>query len=358
MDREPPSPWLDSPAFDGVFFIGAALISGMVGAVVVALPGLLVPVIWAWVLLLEGPHLAATWQRTLFDPEYSDPPTTRLALAAGLSPLLFLGASLAGLPDAMELLVAVAAVWSIHHTVRQHHGMVAMYDARVHSPRWVRELDRWALQVGLWAVIIAGQLLVPLNRQIVGAPDFLVPIGWVAAAVAGLCVAALLGRIGWAVRQGVSPLPGIVALGPAIAFTVFVMFGMGSVEPVYASASTPEQRVLAMSLVGGVMHGLQYLGIVVLANRPRFAGRPGWVGWLGRHGWASYGCWVLLSVGYLGIDAARSAYPGAMWFAPSSATAELFMALYWGLFFHHYVLDSRIWKVSRDVALRRELALG
>mgnify|MGYP001573095527 CR=1 FL=1 len=42
-------------------------------------------------------------------------------------------------------------------------------------------------------------------------------------------------------------------------------------------------------------------------------------------------------------------------FPETSDAARLFMAFYWGIFFHHYYLDQKIWRFQADGALRREL---
>ena len=36
---------------------------------------------------------------------------------------------------------------------------------------------------------------------------------------------------------------------------------------------------------------------------------------------------------------------------PETSLAQFYLAMYWGLFFHHYWLDQKIWKPSRDVQL-------
>ena len=44
--------------------------------------------------------------------------------------------------------------------------------------------------------------------------------------------------------------------------------------------------------------------------------------------------------------------------APGSTAAQVFLALYWGLFLHHYWLDQKIWRPSTDARLRTELGLA
>lgn len=68
-------------------------------------------------------------------------------------------------------------------------------------------------------------------------------------------------------------------------------------------------------LVGVTVHGLQYIGSVIATERRRsITGDSNW--------------------------------------------AQIFLAIYWGLFCHHFWLDQKIWRPSLDSRLRKEPGLG
>jgi hypothetical protein len=58
------------------------------------------------------------------------------------------------------------------------------------------------------------------------------------------------------------------------------------------------------------------------------------------------------------VNLARGVSPWASLTEPGSAGARLFLALYWGVFFHHYFLDQKIWRPHADRVVRAELGLG
>src|SRR5262249_19554032 len=141
-------------------------------------------------------------------------------------------------------------------------------------------------------------------------------------------------------------------LVPSVAFSLLAYVVLGKREPIYAPVVHPEQAFLVVTLVGGITHGVQYLGIVFSTNKRRHDKSP-----IGRSLWFSYGGFVLVSIAYVGLSAARGAAPGFSLFAPQSPVAQTFMALYWGLFFHHYYLDQKIWRPQNDPELRRDFGL-
>ena len=130
-------------------------------------------------------------------------------------------------------------------------------------------------------------------------------------------------------------------------------------EPLVAAPATPEQMFLVVALVGGALHGVQYLGIVIAANRRRHGDRSAWraLGPPGAAPWKACAVLAAGSLGYLALNAARGGIPAVSLFAERSRPGALFLVLYWGLFFHHYYLDQKIWRVSREPRLAVELGL-
>ena len=71
----------------------------------------------------------------------------------------------------------------------------------------------------------------------------------------------------------------------------------------------------------------------------------------------AYVVFAFVSLGYLAINAARGALPGISFFPRGGAVSDLFVVVYWGVFFHHYYIDQKIWHVREDKRLRFELGL-
>lgn len=160
-------------------------------------------------------------------------------------------------------------------------------------------------------------------------------------------------------NRGLSIRPPLFALAPVGGLAVLSVFLIGPHEPVYASPINNEQLFLVVTLMGGIYHGVEYLGIAMLVERRRHeaSGQAGlWAGFA-RRPWLAYGAFVAGSAVYVALNAARGQAPGWSLFAPEGGTAKFFLALYWGVFFHHYWLDQNIWRVQADPRLRQELLL-
>ena len=67
--------WIVGAKADAWIYFGMPALALALGLLVLAQPFLLVPLLWAWLLLIDGPHLAATGLRSFLDP-------TRAALEA------------------------------------------------------------------------------------------------------------------------------------------------------------------------------------------------------------------------------------------------------------------------------------
>src|SRR5829696_553264 len=115
--------WLISARDDLVWFIGSVATSYALFALYVGGLVPLVPMVAAWAILIDAPHVFATFSRTYFDREER---RTRSRLLWWS--LLFFAAGplfvLAGLGFAFFF---VAALWAYYHLVKQHYGFMVLY---------------------------------------------------------------------------------------------------------------------------------------------------------------------------------------------------------------------------------------
>src|SRR5690606_39005250 len=113
-------------------------------------------------------------------------------------------------------------------------------------------------------------------------------------------------------------------------------------EPLYPNPADPEQFFLAVAVITGVGHSLEYLGIVFATNRRRYEARDGSLASrLGKSPLFSYLLWLSAGLLYLALVAARGTSPEVSLFPLGSDLGHLCIALYWGVFFHHYYLDQK-----------------
>src|SRR5918999_2641157 len=115
--------WLISAREDLVWFIGAVVTSYALFALYVWGWVPLVPMVAAWAILVDAPHVFATFSRTYFDRE------ERRARAKLLwwSLLFFAVGPLAVVAGLGFLFFFLAALWAYYHLVKQHYGFMVLY---------------------------------------------------------------------------------------------------------------------------------------------------------------------------------------------------------------------------------------
>jgi len=360
-----PAGWIGGRRFDLVFFFGSTFVAVLVGALALAVPALVLPIWWAFLLFIEGPHLVATYLRTYLDPgERRARGALLLGSLAWLLPgFVAWGAMRAiGLRAPFDLFLLFAALWSFHHAIRQYWGILAIYQHHARTSPAARRADRLFLHGALWAAFGLFSFGHPFNRTLFGIPD---PApAWLR--IAGIAAAAILvlGTAAFVLYRllrfrGEPARPLLFLLGPALGLQAFAMFVIGAFEPLIPHPENPEAAFLATATVGGIVHGLHYLGIISAVSRRRHAAGDAQhiAARLGRRPLVAYGVLVVASILYVALNAARGVVPSPAFFPQKGAAVELFLVLYWGIFFHHYYLDQRIWHVREDRRLRFELGL-
>jgi hypothetical protein len=345
--------------WDLAFLYGSAAVAVGAGLVALSAPQLVVPLWLLWLWLVDGPHLAATYTRT-----YLDARTRRERAGLLLASFLWLAPGFVALaaseatgnPAAFQLYLALATLWSIHHNARQHYGILSIVERHAGATAAAKRRDVWFLYASLWGLFLLFLFGHPASRVALQLPEVLP--GWAETALAaaaitlGSMTVIYLVDVGLRVLRGADPRPALFVLVPAVGVQAFALVVVASHEPLIAKPTDPEQAFLAVAFVGGIVHGLQYLGIVFAANRRREAAaarryRPLLV----------YAVLVAASALYMLVNLARGASPWGGLAEPGSLAARAFLAFYWGLFFHHYYLDQKIWRPHADKVVRAELGL-
>lgn len=358
--------WIGGRRFDLFFFFGSALVAVAVGALALAIPASVVPLFWCFLVFVEGPHLVATWARTYIDAaERRRRGRLLVGSLAWLLPGLVMLLAAHGLHSRapIDIFLLFATLWSFHHAIRQLYGILAIYHHHAQSALVARKYDRWLLHASLWLAFGLFSLGHPQNRSLFGFPrDF--PT-WLTMTMTGLLVTLGISIVAYGIFRRVrfpheSLRPLVFLLGPAIGLECYAMFVVGAFEPLIPRPEDPEQAFATTTVVGGIVHGLNYLGIIAIVGLRRHGqNTDGSVAaFLGKRPLVAYAVFVCVSLGYLAINAARGVLPGITPFARQGLLADLFLVLYWGIFFHHYYLDQHIWHVRSDETLRFELGLS
>lgn len=338
--------WIVSPRQDLLWFQGSALAGLALVLLFRALPPLdpgpnpvghpAVVLLFLWGVFFDATHVWGTYARSYLAPE----PASREGVPGPWAWGLFAIGPLAALADALlapgtifaSFLVA-AYLWGYWHLVRQHYGLLVLYRVRSgETDRRGGKIDEAILWTGC---------LYPYLRYTLG-PAYaasglpvLVPEAWAptarlaldgAAAVvlAALLALAVSGRYG-AFRPG----PKHLFLAVALAYH-WVCF---------EALAHP----LAITAALNLFHNLQYHRIVWHYEKGRGRRPSG-----GLMPYLALG--VLLGVAWYGPRIAGAAVLEA------STARNVLLGACWGLAFHHYLVDGRIWRVRRSPAVGRALA--
>lgn len=338
--------WLISAREDLVWFIGSVASSYALYALYVGRVVSLVPMVIAWAVLIDAPHVFATFSRTYFDRE------ERRARARLLWwSLLFFAAGplfvLAGLGFAFFF---VAALWAYYHLVKQHYGFMVLYKKK--------NADLDAVDNLLDRAFLLTAFTYPFVYFVARDPEALkrVPAwmhAWLGALEIVLLAAVVLACAAWVGRQAQlaftgRPLdvPKYLLLAAAIPMHWVVLL-------------TPmEHKPVAIVAILTVYHNLQYHRLVWFHNRKytRDAACPA------RHGAAEFlsrrllhyvvagvvfGIWYQLPRQYVNHAA-----------DPEAFLTQLASGFLWGYALLHYYLDSKIWRVRRDPTVGAALKMS
>lgn len=344
--------WIGGRSFDLVWFFGGAVLAVVALLLALSFRPSIVVLAWVWILFFDGPHMMALYTRTYLDRQAwkERRPLLVGSLAAFLIGPAFLVATVLTRSDAPFLaFIGLASIWGYYHVVRQHYGFVALYRAKSGEPitRASYALDRSALYLGLWLPWLAFLVAHPVGRALRGSTGDATTLessGGVALTVLWMIVVA--GYAALTVGRGRSGGLKAPYLLLVVGVHGLLYFVAARFEPVYTLAKNPDQKLLLMTVMGGILHSAQYVGIVWLYNakRGRFAS-------LGRY---LVTC-VAFSFVYFAIAAFTALYPSIAWLEGASLgsvpVSRLALCAWWGIALHHYVVDQYIWRLRRDPSL-------
>src|SRR5215510_4600111 len=115
--------WIISGRDDVIWFIGSVVSSYALLILYVSGIVSLVPMVAAWAILIDAPHVFGTFSRTYFDRTERK---NRARLLWG-SLLFFAIGPLLVLAGFAFVFFFVAALWAYYHLVKQHYGFMVLY---------------------------------------------------------------------------------------------------------------------------------------------------------------------------------------------------------------------------------------
>src|SRR6266704_6066336 len=115
--------WIINAREDLVWFIGSVASSYLLLVLYVAGIVPLIPMVAAWAILIDAPHVFGTLSRTYFDTSEWN---TRRRLMIGLLLFFVVGPAMVLLGFGFTFFF-LAALWAYYHLVKQHYGFMVLY---------------------------------------------------------------------------------------------------------------------------------------------------------------------------------------------------------------------------------------
>lgn len=332
--------WLYNASFDLIFVAGTAALA-LLTAVAIGLSASLFPVILIADLWLLGyHHVIATFTRITFDTESL---RRYIGLVTWL-PLVVIGSVVAlAWGVGAWVLPTVYLYWQWWHYTRQSYGVAQLY--RVKNGE--SSLNQWELKAVIYALPLAGLL----NRSYQDPAQFLgmeLRMVWVPEAVvilaAGLSVISVAV---WAMRQFQAVRRG----SPAWTYNAYLLTHVAVFTTGYFIVPSIDHGWLTLN----IWHNAQYLLVVWMFNNKRFKDRVS-----EEHPFLSKLSQRRNVLKFFGTTLALSTTAYIMLSSIDSALAAtslpIAIVVYQVINFHHYIVDSVIWKV-RKPQTRTDLGL-
>lgn len=324
--------WLRSRRFDYTLVQGAATIALLSGAVVAAFPDLFLWVLAADLWLLGYHHVIATFTRLAFDKvsfrEYR-------FFIFGLPLIVFATTAALGWSVGIWVISSVYLYWQWFHYTRQSWGISQAYRAKsgglvddgpLYSQLCFYLVPAWGILYRSWQ---APDTFLRLELRVIPIPEFVVTIvGY--AAVASIIVWGYRRFSAW--RNGILPVAHTWYM--LSHFTIFIV-GYLVIEDITNGW-----------LVINIWHNAQYILFVWLFNTNKYkdgidtkapflseiSQRKNLIRYL-------LVCFGISTLAYLFISLASGEH--------AVAGLPIAIIVYQTINFHHYIVDSRIWKVRK-----------
>lgn len=363
--------WIRGPRFDLTFVMGGAVLTLLLPVLAALHPEFLPAVFWIWLIGFEGSHFWATFSRTYFDTRFRK---ENSGLLLG-SLVFFLFPALAVVIRATtksawvtDLYGYFIFLWSLFHNARQHFGFLSIYARKSGNS----EALVTAYQRVIYLAIVGAQIYFAAHFK----TELALPVAafhqWPAAAQALLTYGpfAITGlaaiQLVFLARQTFAEA-GKNALIPALYTTVCLVFYsvmfyvVAPREPFFTRPVNGAQKLMLLAVMNSLFHNIQYHAIVwhYSTKRYRSDAHFGLAGHFNR-GTASYlGVALFMGVVFGLIVWNMHDWPWITGvYTPGTEFPALAYILFFGIIGHHFYLDQKIWRPSRQQDLQRYLGLA
>ena len=349
--------WIVSKRYDLAFIFGGALASLAVPFLVMWNAALLPILFWTWLLVFDGTHLWAAYSRTYLDRQFrkTDGKLLLWSPVVILFPITAIALFfLSGSMRPIEIFLVLAQGWAYYHLVRQHYGFLSLYDRKAGANPTTHKINKWTLYVTLWSAYLYFLISHPINRRVSGLPE-LPFLNWIAAIVcAGSAVLFLVYHL-WKRSHSAASL--FTAVCACLYAAIF--FWIAPMEPFFTGARNIVQSFLLIAIMMTLFHNIQYHAIVWHYNRKKYGDASFGAATYFNKSFPVYAAVaVLFATIYVAAAWFSTEYPSLSGEFSEPAFVPIAFVLWWGVLFHHYYLDQKIWRVSKTKDLQQQLGIA
>lgn len=325
-------PWIRNASFDAWFIFGLLALSCITGFVVIYEPSLFYPILVLDLWFLGYHHVISTFTRICFDRESF---AEHRFLMIGLLPIVMLVTLGVAWIFGLWTIVSIYFYWQWWHYTRQSWGISRAYRGKDPHSRYE---DGWIDQTIFYALPVFGIISRSAEQHptFIGLELWTFPVPPLVATISGYIAVALLalwlaGRIRAAAEGRLAVVHTMYML------THFAIFYIG-----YIGTSD----ITVGWLMINIWHNAQYILFVWMYNNKRFSGGIdpnakflSYISQSGRFWQYMLTCIAITGIVYWGVLRTID----WLFFAGLSAT----LVLYQIVNFHHYMVDSKIWKLRK-----------
>lgn len=325
-------PWIRNATFDSWFIFGLLGLSVITGLVILFEPSLFYPILVLDLWFLGYHHVISTYTRICFDKESF---AENKWLVLGLLPAVVVGTLAMAFVVGLWAIVTIYFYWQWWHYTRQSWGISRVYRGKDRDCAYE---DGWLDQAIFYAVPVFGILSRSAEQHptFIGLELWSAPVPPVVAQIAGIVAAGLVAY--WVAARVRAAMQGRLAI-------VHSMYMATHLAIFYLAYIAMSDITLGWLMIN-IWHNAQYILFVWMYNTKRFsdgidpnARFLSYISQPGRLWLYMLTCVAITGAIYWGVLRTID----WLFFAGLSATIVLYQIVN----FHHYIVDSTIWKVRK-----------
>lgn len=325
-------PWIRNARFDAGFIFGLLALSCVTALVIIIEPSLFYPILVIDLWFLGYHHVISTFTRICFDKESFQ---EHKSLIIGLLPIVVVGTLSVAWIAGLWVIVTIYFYWQWYHYTRQSWGISRAYRGRDRESSYE---DGWLDQAIFYSIPVFGILSRSAEQHttFIGLELWSIPVPTQVADICGYVALGLLAY--WLFARIKAAAEGRLAV-------VHTMYMITHFAIFYLAYIATSDITLGWLMIN-IWHNAQYILFVWMYNNKRFSGGIdpnakflSYISQSGRLWLYLLTCVAITGVVYWGVLYTLD----WLFFAGLSATIVLYQIVN----FHHYMIDSKIWKLRK-----------